>query len=467
MNCVGIAIRLNQRRTALPLFDVAESATPWFKLSPGADRQKLSLISTRFEMDTQEARKGLVFFYGYIIVIIAFAIAAVVEGLLFSFGIFFEPLLSEFGWTRATTSGAVSLSTIIHIPVSIVAGKLADRFGSKQLLGACGLFLGLGYFLMSKINALWHLYVFYGVIVAVGMGLYWIPVISLVPRWFVTRRALMMGIIASGIGVGQLIFPPLVNRLISAYGWRFSFVIMGIIGIGIITVSAQFLKRDPKQVGMLPYGENVAKLGVVVTKVRLFSLRDAMRTRPFWLLSVTYFSWLFCLSVVVVHSVIHAIGIGMSPAGAANILAIVGLTGIMGRLAFGRLADVIGMKFVLVVSFILMLIAFLWLTIARNTWMCYLFAAIFGSSYGTFEILQSPLVAELFGVSSLGIISGVVHNFASTAIMIGPVLAGYIYDITGSYHVAFLLCAAMALGSIACVTLLPLTSGKALTPGAH
>jgi MFS family permease len=445
---------------ALIFPSAAESVTPPFELSPGEDRQKLSLISTRFEMDTQEVRQGLMFFYGYIIVTIAFAIAAVVEGLLFSFGIFFEPLLSEFGWTRATISGAVSLSTIIHVPVSIVAGKLADRFGSKQLLGACGLFLGLGYFLMSKTNALWHLYVFYGVIVAIGMGLYWIPVISLVPRWFVTRRALMMGIIASGIGVGQLIFPPVVNRLISAYGWRFSFVIVGIIGIGIITVSAQFLKRDPKQIGVLPYGEKVAKMEVVATEVNLCSLRDAIRTRPFWLLSVTYFSWLFCLSVVVVHGVIHAIGIGVSPASAANILAIIGLTGIMGRLAFGRLADVIGMKLVLVVSLVLMLVAFLWLTIARNTWMCYLFAAVFGSSYGTFEILQSPLVAELFGVSSLGIISGVVHNFASTAVMVGPVLAGYIYDITGSYQVAFLLCATMALGSITCVTLLPLTSGE-------
>jgi len=411
-------------------------------------------------MNTQEVRQGPAFFYGYIIVIITFAIAAVVEGLLFSFGIFFEPLLSEFGWTRARTSGAFSLSTIVHIPVSIVAGKLADRFGSKQLLGACGLFLGLGYFLMSKTNALWHLYVFYGIIVSTGMGLYWIPLISLVPRWFVARRALMMGIIASGIGVGQLVFPPVVNRLISAYGWRFSFLIMGIIGIGIITVSAQFLKRDPKQIGVLPYGESAAEQEVVVTEVKAISLGNAIRTGPFWLLSVTYFSWLFCLSVVIVHSVIHAIGIGMSPAGAANILAIIGLTGIIGRLAFGRLADVIGMKPVLVVSFVLMSAAFLWLTIARTTWMGYLFAAIFGISYGTFEILQSPLVAKLFGVSSLGTISGVIHNFGSTAIMVGPVLAGYIYDVTGSYQPAFLLCAALSLVSITSVTLLPLTSGK-------
>lgn len=411
-------------------------------------------------MDTQEVRQGPVFFYGYVIVMLTFAIAAVVEGLLFSFGIFFEPLLSEFGWTRAMTSGAISLSAIIHIPVSIVAGKLADRFGSKQLLGACGLFLGLGYFLMSKTDALWHLYLFYGVIVAIGMGLYWIPLISLVPRWFVTRRALMMGIIASGIGVGQLICPPVVNRLISAYGWRFSFVIMGIIGIGIITISAQFLKRDPKQMGVLPYGESVATQEVAVTEANAFSLREAIRTRPFWLLSVTCFSWLFCLSVVVVHSVIHAIGIGMSPASAANILAIIGLTGIIGRLVFGRLADLMGMKFVLIVSFVLMLAAFLWLTIAGNTWMGYLFAAIFGISYGTLEILLSPLVAKLFGLSSLGIISGVVHNFGSTAIMVGPVLAGYIYDITGSYQVAFLLCAAMTIVSITSVTLLPLTSGN-------
>ena len=109
-----------------------------------------------------EAKQTSTFFYGYIIVIATFIIAVAVEGLLFSFGVFFKPLLSEFGWTRAMTSGAMSLGSVLRIPMSMVSGRLTDKLGSRVMLTACGFFLGLGYLLMSQINALWHLYLFYG-----------------------------------------------------------------------------------------------------------------------------------------------------------------------------------------------------------------------------------------------------------------------------------------------------------------
>jgi len=161
-----------------------------------------------------------------------------------------------------------------------------------------------------------------------------------------------------------------------------------------------------------------------------------------------------------IHSVIHAIGLGMTPASAANILAIIGIAGIAGRIAFGRLSDVIGMKPVLVISFALLSIDFIWLMVATEAWMLYLFAAVFGIAYGTIEVLQSPLLAELFGLKSLGSVLGASTAFAAMGFTIGAVLAGHIFDITGSYNIAFLICIAMGLIGTILNVLLPTGGDK-------
>ncbi|MFH1381868.1 MAG: MFS transporter [Chloroflexota bacterium] len=395
------------------------------------------------------------FFYGYIIVLAAFLIAIVVEGMIFTFGVFFEPLLKEFGWTRALTAGAFSVSSIVNIPVAIMAGRLTDRFGPRQVLTACGFFFGAGYVLMSRLGTIWQLYLFY-TMVGVGLSLYWIPVISLAPRWFVQRRALMMGIIASGIGVGQLIFPPVVNWLVYTYDWRVSMLMAGIVCMVLITGSAQLLRREPEQMGLSPYGTVTEQKEAVAATGKMYSLGQAARTREFWLLSVLFFVWLICLSFVIVHSVIYAIGIGMSPAAAASLLAIIGAMGIVGRLLFGRLSDIFGMKLSLIISQVLMLAAFLFPTLGGGIWHLYLFAILFGLSYGTFEILHSPIIADMFGLRSLGMISGVVVTIGSIGFMVGPVIFGYIFDVNNSYQLALVLTVVMAFIALVFAVILPL-----------
>jgi len=397
---------------------------------------------------TQEIQPQSRFPYGYIIVSASLVIVTAAEGLLFSFGVFFAPLLGEFGWTRAMTSGALSLSTIVHIPILIVVGRLTDRFGPRLVLSACGFFLGLGYLLMSQTNAIWQLYLFYGVIASIGMGFYWVPIISIIPRWFVKKRGLMMAIVTSGVGIGQLVVPASANWLISVYGWRKSYLIIGSITMGVIMLAAQFLKQHPIQVGQLPYNEK---------KVGGLPIRAALHTRSFWIASILFLSWGFCLSIVMVHSVIHAIGLGMPPAKAANILAIIGGAGIAGRLAFGHMADTIGMKPALITSMALISISFLCLLTGTEMWMLYLFAAVFGISYGTMEILQSPIIANLFGLSSLATLMGLNTAIGAIGFLVGPVLGGYIFDVTGSYHIVFIICAAMGMMCIMLSALLPLT----------
>jgi len=405
-----------------------------------------------------EAEAG--FRYGYIILAACFVIAMVAEGVEDSFGVFFEPLLSEFGWTRAMTSGALSMATMLHIPILLLAGRLTDRFGPRLLLSTCGFFFGLGYLLMSRTNTIWQLYLCYGVIASIGFGLYWIPVASIIPRWFARKRGLMMGIVTAGIGIGTSIMPPLASRLIYTYGWRSTYLLIGSMSMGAIMISAQFLRRSPNQLcGLLP-GEPKLNQQGMAEKPREFSFREAIHARSFWMFATIFFSWALCLSIIMIHSVIHAIGLGMTPASAANILAIIGIAGIAGRIAFGRLSDVIGIKPALIISFALLSIDFMWLLVAREAWMLYLFAAVFGIAYGTIEVLQSPLMAELFGLNSLGSILGASTAFASIGFTIGAVLAGYIFDITGSYNIAFLICIAMGLIGTILNVFLPTSGDK-------
>ncbi len=402
------------------------------------------------------------FFYGYIVVLVAFSIMLVADGAFYSFGIFFEPVLTEFGWTRAATSGAYSLSMILIGLLSIVMGRLNDRFGPRILLTGCGFFIGLGYLLMSQIGAIWQLYLFFGLIIAIGESAFLVPLLSTVARWFVKRRGLMTGIAIAGVGLGTTIIPLLASRLISIYGWRTSYSIVGITALVLITLVAQFLKRDPSKIGQIPYGGDDEKEENLDLQTRGFSLREAIHTRQLWLLCAISFSYYFATAVIMVHVVIHATGLGIPAFSAANIISFVGMGSIAGRVMMGSVADRIGNKLALIICFILTSTALVWLIVSEEVWMFYLFAAVFGLGYGGIAALKSPVTAELFGLSSHGVILGFTFFSDCLGGFIGPVLAGWIFDITGSYQWAFLVSTALSVTGIILSSTLRPTNRDAL-----
>jgi len=399
-------------------------------------------------------------FYGYIVVLAASFILVVSWGILYSFGVFLEPIITEFGWTRAATSGAYSLLVLLQGLLSIVAGRLNDKLGPRIALTGSGFFFGFGILLMSQISAIWHLYLLYGVVIAIGVSSAFVPLTSTVARWFVKMRGLMTGIVVAGIGIGTMIIPPLVNLLISTYGWRTSYIILGIIALVVIVSAAQFLRREPSQIGLSPYGEDEVKQKSLNLQARGLSFQEAVHTKQLWLLCAIYFCFYFCTSTILVHIVIHATGLGISAASATVILATLGGVSIAGKVAMGGIADKIGNKLTLIICFILMATALIWLMAIQEVWMFYLFAAIFGFAYGGLATLMSPVVAELFGLSSHGIILGVVFASDSVGGAIGSVLAGGIFDISGSYQWAFLICVAIsAIGIVLTLFLSPMNSG--------
>jgi len=389
------------------------------------------------------------FFYGYVVVLVAFFIMALMFGTLYTFGVFFKPLSTEFGWTRAMTSGAFSLAMILSGLLAIVMGRLTDRFGSRIVMTLCGFLLGLGYLLMSQVSAIWQLYLFYGVVVGIGMGGAFVPMLSTVARWFGRRRGMMTGFVVAGVGAGTIIIPPVASWLISSYGWRTSYIIIGIIALVFIILAAQFLRHDPKQIGQLPYGENEVGEESLNLPAREFSVREAIGTGQLWMLWAMLFCLGFCVTTILVHVVPHATELGISATIAAGILAVIGGLSIVGRIVVGSVADKIGNRPLFIIDFVLMSGVLFWLVAAKELWILYLFAVIFGFAYGGVVSLESPLVAELFGLSSHGTILGITAFGFTVGGAVGSVLAGHIFDIIGNYQVAFLVCAALAV--IACI----------------
>ena len=401
------------------------------------------------------------FFYGYVVVSAACIIMVATWGAFYSFGIFFKPILTDFGWTRAMTAGAFSLATIIQGIVAIPVGRLTDRYGSRMVITLCGFLLGLGYLLMSHTNSIWQLYLFYGVIMGISMGGYFVSLVSTTARWFVKRRGLMTGIVVAGIGLGAIIVPPLANWLISSYDWRMSYRIMGGTVLVIVVLAAQFLRRKPDQVGQTLAGQEEIQEPKSTLPNGKVSFKMAIRTKQLWMACAMFFCFGFCLFSIMVHIAPHATDLEISPANAASILSIIGISSIVGKVGMGHVTDRIGSRLSWVIGFIIMAIALFWLTVAGEVWMFYAFAIIFGFAYGGCVSAEAPLIAELFGLSSHGVLLGLGSFIFTIGAAIGPLLAGYIYDVSSTYQQAFLICGMVSiLGLILTVLLKPISSNQ-------
>jgi MFS family permease len=400
-------------------------------------------------------------YYGHIIVAISFFIIAIMWGGIYCYGVFFEPLRSDFGWTNAQTSGAYSLYMILHGVCYVITGKLNDQFGSRIVMTACGILLGIGYLLMSRIASLWQLYLIYGLIIAMGMSGGFVPLISTVAKWFVTKRSLMTGIGASGVGVGTMIMPPIANWLISSYGWRASFFVIGIISLFLIVLLSQFLKRNPAESAERINEKDRMKERSMNLPVGKFTLNQAIHTSQFWMVFIMFLGFGFYVQTIMIHIVIYAKNLEPLLANPAFILTIIGALSITGRVLMGASGDRIGNRAVAVIGFSLMVFGACLLMVFK-IWTLYLFGAIFGFAYGGLVAIQSPLIADLFGLRSHGSILGIIVFAVTIGGSIGPSFAGYMLDLTNSYYTPFLVLTIISGISLALILLLRPTNYQKL-----
>jgi MFS family permease len=266
---------------------------------------------------------------------------------------------------------------------------------------------------------------------------------------------MMSGIVKVGTGAGQVIVPLMATALIGMYGWRNTYLILGALTLVIMVAVAQVLRRDPRVMGLYPDGAIEFRPGAAgAAGTEGISLKAAARTMQFRILCLAEFTVFFCLLTMIVHIVPHATDVGLPPATAAGVLATIGGVSMAGRIVMGSVNDKIGGKRSLIACFALLLGGLIWLQLATAGWMLFVFAVIYGFAHGGFFTVMSPLVAELFGIESHGLLFGIVLASGTLGGTIGPLLAGRIFDVTGSYQLLFVVLTGLAFVGLAMILLL-------------
>ncbi|MBI4289457.1 MAG: MFS transporter [Chloroflexi bacterium] len=398
-------------------------------------------------------------YYGWIIVVVGLVIWILSVGHYYTFGVFFKPISGDFGWNRTATSLASSITIFVSGALGVMAGALTDKYGPRIVVAAGGLLMGAGYLLLARIglmpglSPLLQFYVFY-LIVGIGMSTCSVPLTATVARWFQEKRGRALGLMTVGGGLGQFLMPPLAGLVIARADWRWGYLVIGALMIAVILPSAYFLRRDPASKGTRPYAQPAQQPGgAEAPQSPAFTLRQATATRAFWAIFIVALLNMTTQVMVMMHLVNYATdpGKGINPTTAATFIAVIGITNVIGKLVMGPVSDRIGRKATLAIVYVLAGTTMLWLIVARDIWMFYLFAALFGFAYGGWIPMFPAMVADLFGMASLGALIGAVHVGNAVGGAIGPIIGGFIFDTTGSYVVAFILGAAIFYSAAALV----------------
>ncbi len=382
-------------------------------------------------------------FYGYTIVAASFSMQAVCVGAMACYGVFFSYLQADFGWSRTFLSGASSVLMLTLGALGMVGGRLNDRFGPRGILLASGLCLSGGYLLMSMLHAGWQLYVFYGLMVGVGMSTHDVVTLSTVARWFKRRRGFMSGLVKAGTGTGQFVLPLMASALILTVGWRNTYVVIGLLILAVYLVAANLMRRSPEESGLNPDGVTAAGAAQVAGAAGV-SFGEALKMPQLWLCGVSYFCVIFGAITILVHIVPHATDLGLAGPSAAAVMSTIGASSVVGRITMGTTCDRIGSRRALLTCYVIFISALLWLQVASTAWMLFLFAVVYGFAHGGLYTALSPTLAELFGLKAHGAVFGLVYFWGTIGGAIGPVVAGRMFDVQQTYSNAFWLLAGLA-----------------------
>jgi len=391
----------------------------------------------------------------YVVVFGACLTQFTVIGLLFSYGLFFKAFEAEFGWSRTTLSACASLAFFMMGALATGLGHLSDRIGPSPVLTVTGAFFGLGFALISVVSEPWHLFAIFGVFIGLGMSTHDVVTLSTVARWFEKRRGMMTGVVKTGTAIGQVLIPPLAALIMASFGWRMAAILLGILASFLLMLAA-FLMKTPSDVS----GQTSVKSPVDLPDPtdlpdKATGLKSVMRTRIFWTLCMIQFLFLPALTTVPLHVAVHGMDLGMTAPHAAILLSVIGASSMIGRLAIGGFSDRIGGKQGFVLCFLPLIASLIAMLAIDSAWPLFAVVALYGFAHGGLFTIVAPTIAEFFGTRGHGAIFGAIVFFGTIGGALGPILAGRIFDATGSYNPAFVTLAGMAALGLALVLSLP------------
>ena len=370
------------------------------------------------------------------------------------FGVYIKPMEAEFGWSRGALSMAAALSLLLLGAVGPFAGRLADRWGPRRVIVFALIVLGIGSILSSFVTRLWHIYLTAGVLMAAGAGGAALSTGSaVVARWFDKRRGLAMGLAAGGMSAGQLIVIPLATVLTLTYGWRSSFLWLGIgLLVLVVPLGAWLVRNTPEERGVRALGAQgpvqTAAQQAAAQQAGRVSISEAAQTLPFWLLMSTFFVCGYTSNgMVLTHFMPHAMDHNFTAMQASSALGVMGAMNIIGTIGSGWLCDRFGRRGPLATYYFIRGISLLFLLYVWDLQSLHLWAAIFGLNYISTVPPTTTLTANIYGRFSVGELSGWIFFAHQVGAALGAALAGWIFEWTGSYSSAFV--SAAILGFVA------------------
>jgi len=396
-------------------------------------------------------------FYGYWIVLAAFLCNIITFGCgFYAFSLFVTPLQQQLGWGRGDVMLGFTIFFLTSGFVSPQTGRLVDRYGARVVMSVGATVAGIGFLVLFSMSALWQYYLGYA-IVGLGMaGTGQIPTSAVVSHWFQKRRGAAVGMMASGVGVGGLVLSPVVGTyLLPTFGWSKSFLVLGILCWVVIIPLAIFVMRTrPEEKGLQPYGATIGITTHDAGKPQLrvdMSLKAATTTMVFWLIVLTYLLSHFAQVGAIQNQVPFLEDAGFPVAVSAGALGAVGLFSAFSKFGFGWLCDRIQAKHALAIGLVLQSVSILLLMNIGSgspTWMAWVYAVTMGLGIGSWLPTMAMLVSGYFGLRHYGSIFGAVTISYAVGSAVGPLVAGRMYDASGSYDQVLILFLALFIVSI-------------------
>lgn len=383
----------------------------------------------------------------------------------YSFSVFYVALLEQFGWSRAASAGVFSLFVIVYGFAGAGAGALIDRFGPSRVIAMGAVFLSIGLVACSQLTELWQFYIFFGLISAIGCAAAgWVPCVVTVSYWFSRRLGAALGIACAGIGSGILLMVPLTQVLITSIGWRSAYLVLaGIVLGGVVPIALIVFQGKPEDLwlqkdGVFPAAPSGAGRPAspsasvptphadqsrVVDRAwanRVWTAASAMRTRRYWLLFAMLVLNTLASQMIFVHQVAFLVDGGYEKLLAASIVGLVGLFSVGTKIGWGWVSDRIGRELTYSLGLSCMWVAIACLLGTRLSTFAllpYLFSLAFALAYGVATPLGPAIGSDLFAGPHFGSVYGTLGIANGLGSAIGAWLAGYIFDLMGSYFIAF------------------------------
>ena len=389
--------------------------------------------------------------HGPMAVLVAFVTLGVVYGVWFAYSVFLLALVEDMGWSRSLTAGAISVMSVVHGLSGPMNGRLIEKFGAQKVIALGGGLFAVGMLLTSQIQTWWQLYFTFGVVSAIGISQAgWVPFIVTVERWYPTKLGTALGFAMSGIGFGILVFVPVINALIEAYGWRQTFMLLAALGPLWVIPAALFLLKMPEQA---PANESSTVPASETTNVpneplyRDWVLKTALRSPRFWLAGACFLTGACVAQILLMHQFAFMVDQGIAKTESSFIAGVIGISSIVGQLFWGNLSDRIGRERAYTMAAVCNLLAIgalVYLSSMLALWVAVSFAIFVGLGYGANTPIFPATSRDLFTSPFFPSIFGTLAISGSLGAAIGAWLGGWLYDVTGGYSAMLVVSAVLA-----------------------